>query len=36
MVKESQGVFPRDYKYLKGLVEEMGETRIELALAQNL
>jgi hypothetical protein len=30
LLKEYQDVFARDYKYLKGLVEEMGEMKIEL------
>jgi hypothetical protein len=30
LLKEYQDVFAWDYKYLKGLVEEMGEMKIEL------
>ena len=30
MLKEYQDVFARDYKDLKGLVEEMGEMKIDL------
>jgi ribosomal protein S17E len=30
LLKEYQDVFSRDYKYLKGLVEEMGEMKIKL------
>lgn len=30
LFKEYQDVFARDYKYLKGLVEEMGEMKINL------
>jgi hypothetical protein len=30
LLKEYQDVFDRDYKYLKGLVEEMREMKIEL------
>lgn len=30
LLKEYQDVFARDYKDLKGLVEEMGEMKIEL------
>jgi hypothetical protein len=30
LLKEYQDVFARNYKYLKGLVEEMGEMKIEL------
>ena len=30
LLKEYQDVFSRDYKYLKGLVAEMGEMKIEL------
>ena len=32
LLKEYQDVFARDYKYLKGLVEEMGEMKIYLLL----
>ena len=32
LLKEYQDVFARDYKYLKGLVEEMGEMKIDLLL----
>jgi hypothetical protein len=34
-MKEYQDVFSQDYKYLKGLVEEMGEMKIELILGEN-
>ena len=30
LLKEYQYVFARDYKYLKGLVEQMGEMKIDL------
>jgi hypothetical protein len=30
LLKEYQDVFSQDYKYLKGLVAEMGEMKIEL------
>ena len=30
LLKEYQDVFARDYKYLKGLVEEIGEMKIDL------
>jgi hypothetical protein len=30
LLKEYQDVFARDYKYLKVLVQEMGEMKIEL------
>ena len=32
LLKEYQDVFARDYKYLKGLVEELGEMNIDLLL----
>ena len=32
LLKEYQDVFARDYKDLKGLVEEMGEIKIDLLL----
>jgi hypothetical protein len=32
LLKEYQDVFIRDYKYLKGLVKEMGEVNIDLIL----
>ena len=30
LLKEFQDVFTRDYKYLKGLVHEMGEMKIDI------
>ena len=30
LLKEFQDVFSRDYKYLKGLVHEMGEMKIDI------
>ena len=30
LLKEFQDVFSRDYKYLKGLVQEMGEMKIKI------
>jgi hypothetical protein len=35
LLKEYQDVFSRDYKYLKGLVAEMGEMKIELISGEN-
>jgi hypothetical protein len=35
LLKEYQDVFSRDYKDLKGLVEEMGEMKIELIPGEN-
>ena len=32
LLKEFQDVFARDYKYLKGLVQEMGEMKIYIKL----
>ena len=32
LLKEYKDVFSKDYKYLKGLVEEMGEIKIDLIL----
>jgi hypothetical protein len=32
LLQEYQYVFTYDYKYLKGLVEEMGEMKIDLIL----
>jgi hypothetical protein len=32
LLTEYQEIFAQDYKYIKGLVEEMGEIKIELIL----